>query len=175
VTAARELTYEEMLDLLDEAVARLTTRGRGGSSTTGVFGSQPPIAITAFEIRERFARHWDDPAVWDDVERFLDGRAKLPAGSCWHCRTDLQAYPDETFVDCPSCPAVVDVQQNRREALIVALRRRLTAAEIERESPRYGVRIKASRVRTWAWRGRIVADARLRYSLADVLRLAEGG
>lgn len=174
MTAARELGYAEILELLDEAVARLTTRGRGHGAGSG-YASQPPIALTALEIRERFIDRCDEAAVWEDVERFLDGRARLPAGACWRCHTAIWAYPDETVVDCPGCPTVVDVQQNRREGLIQALRRRLTAAEIERESPRYGVRIKASRVRTWAWRGRIVADAGLRYSLAEVLRLAEGG
>lgn len=167
-----ELTYAEMIDLLDEAVARLATGRRGSAGVSA--GSRPPAMLTAMVVRERFIARHDEAAVWEDVERFLDGRARMPAGDCWRCRSAVLAYPDETLADCDACLAQVDVEQNRRRALDTALRRRLTAAEIERESPRYGARIKASRVRTWAWRGRIVADDQLRYSLAEVLRLAEG-
>lgn len=158
------------MTLLDEVVARMAVNGR--QAAVGGFASQPPLVLAALELRDRAAAGPVDDELLELVERFVDGRRKMPGGDCWNCQAVLFAYSDETWVYCTYCAVAVDVAMNRRAALNEAHDRRLSAADVEKESPKYGILIKASRVRTWAWRGRLESTDGL-YSLADVLRLAE--
>jgi hypothetical protein len=166
---------DELLAELSQLAARQGTRGRSAGGGGSGFASKPPIDLGALELHDRLAAAPWDSDLRELAERFIDGRHKMPGGECWNCKLPVSAYADETTMICPhGCPAIIDISQNRREALATARELLLTAAEIEHRAPTFGISITSARIRQWASRKRIEAIGG-RYRLADVLALMERG
>lgn len=160
-------------DLLAHSVAKQSVTGAPASGPP-VYGSKPPVNLSALDLAHRLGSDPENPELLLEAERFIDGRHRMPAGPCSNCGQGLSAYDDEAEVLCPVCGTEHLVTLARFAGLNTALTTWVTAAEVEILTAATVGKIKASRVRQWASRGRI-HGINGSYRLVDVLLLAFPG
>lgn len=95
-----------------------------------------------------------------------------PAGSCGECGSPLRAEPGADSAWCPRGHFNEGIAA-RRAARAAAADVLGTAAEISGALERLGINVAASKIRTWAARGRIAQRPGGVYAMSDVLVLAD--
>lgn len=108
-------------------------------------------------------------AIWQAV-RTIDRPADTVFAG-WCC-TALYAPEGRSMASCRECGQAYAVDDARRMLLGQLEGRRATAAEASRILGALGVRITPARIRLWAHRGKVAADAARTYRLGDLVTVA---
>lgn len=95
-------------------------------------------------------------SIADRGQRIIDAPvARIYAGPCGTCGTDLYAQPERAHVDCPDCGATYDLATRRAWLLDVVDDRLATATEISRALTSLSQPVTAARIRQWKHRNRL--------------------